>query len=133
VAVFFSLSLRPFHVLSRFGYEDFSWKKLREYARPADAGIVTKMLQKSSGMIGSAADRVTSTGTSLTNSILIQGQTLFEKIKSVYSGSAAASQTEESEQQKADRLAAAAVEEAGAELIRKAAAEQLPKRCKIQF
>jgi hypothetical protein len=116
--------------LLRYGYEDVSWKKLREYARPAEANIVVKMLQQSSSLAGTAANRVTSIGSSLTSSIMFQSQAVFEKVKSFIPVGAAEAAPEETEEQKAKRLA----EEAGADLIRKqkAAAEERAKSVKAE-
>jgi hypothetical protein len=125
-----SFALRHSDPFLRYGYEDVSWKKLREYARPAEANIVTKMLQKSSGLAGTAADRVSSMGSSLTSSMMFQGQAVFERVKSLIPSGAPAAAPEETEEQKSKRLA----EEAGAEMIRKqkAAAEERAKAVKEQ-
>jgi hypothetical protein len=97
------------------------------YARPADPGMVSKVLQKSSGLIGSAADRVSSSGSSFTSSLFSYAQAVGERVKSFLPAGAAAVEGVESEQDAADRLVAASTVDAGADMIRQAAAEQRAK------
>ncbi len=117
---------------SRYGYEDHSWKKLREFARPADPSIVAKVLQKSTGMIGTAADRVSSTGLSLSSSLFSYAQAVGDRVKSLLPVAAVSASPGESEQVAADKLVAASTAQAGADMIRKNAAEQRAKDAEEQ-
>lgn len=108
-----------------YGYEDFSWRKLRVYARPADPSVVSKVLQKSTGLMSSAAERVSSTGSVFASSLFSYAQAVGERVKSLLPVGAAEVKTIESEQEKANRLAAAATAEAGAEMIRQAAEKRM--------
>jgi hypothetical protein len=116
----------------RYGFEDYSWKILREHARPADPSLVTKVLQKSSGIMNSAADRAASTGSLFASNILSYAVAVSDRVKSLLPVGAAAAQTEESEEQKAANLSASRTAEAGAGMLRKSDAELRAKEAEEQ-
>jgi hypothetical protein len=89
-------------------------------------------LQKSTGMIGTAADSVSSTGLSLTSSLFSYAQAVGDRVKSLLPVGAVSASSGESEQVQADKMVAASTMEAGAEMIRKNAAAQRAKDAEEQ-
>ena len=75
--------------------------------------------------MSSAAERVSSTGSVFASSLFSYAQAVGERVKSLLPVGAAEVETIESEQEKANRLAAAATAEAGAEMIRQAAEKRM--------
>ena len=128
---FFSLRFLTCTVF-RHGYEDFSWRILREHARPADPSLVTKVLEKSTGIMNSAVDRASSTGSLFASNILSYAVAVSDRVKSLLPVGAAAAQTEESEEHKAANLSASRTAEAGAGMLRKSDAELRAKEAEEQ-